>query len=153
MKHIAILALVATLVLTGCNKKQDTPLATSDALVDQRPAGRTTATDEQPVVDTSVTQLSDAEIDSIVGTPTDSSASVVTVDTTTSTVRASDTSVSGVRPAPEVGLTHTIRKGETLWSLATKYLGHGRRWTEIVDANPGLQPKRLPIGKTIRIPQ
>ena len=151
MKHIAICALVATIVLTGCNKKQDPPLASNDTLVDQRPAGRAT-TDSEPVVDTSVTQLSDAEIDSIVGTPATSGTPIVTVDTTgTSTVAGGDTSVSDIRPAPEVGLTHTIRKGETLWSLAAKYLG--RRWTEIVDANPGLQPKRLPIGKTIRIPQ
>ena len=54
-------------------------------------------------------------------------------------------------PAPRA-LTHTIRKGDTLWAISTRYLGSGRRWKEIVALNPGLDPSKLPIGKEITIP-
>jgi nucleoid-associated protein YgaU len=54
-------------------------------------------------------------------------------------------------PAPEP-TTYTIRRGDTLWSLAQRRLGSGRRWTEIATANPGLQPQALRIGQVIRIP-
>lgn len=66
-------------------------------------------------------------------------------------------------PAPEPELpppppalvvkTHTVRKGETLWSLSRLYLGDPRRWQEIVQANPGLNPSALPVGKAIVIPE
>ena len=48
--------------------------------------------------------------------------------------------------------THTFVRGDTLWSLATKYLGDGKRWSEIVPLNPGLEPNKLTPGKTIKIP-
>ena len=54
-------------------------------------------------------------------------------------------------PAPALR-THTVRKGETLWSLSRTYLGDPKRWKEIVSLNPGLTPQSLPVGKTIQIP-
>lgn len=47
---------------------------------------------------------------------------------------------------------HVIVKGDTLYSLAKRYLGHGRRWKEIQAANPGLDPKKLRVGQEIVIP-
>ena len=68
--------------------------------------------------------------------------------------------VTAVEPAPTpppagTPRSHTLQKGDTLWSLAVKYLGQGRRWPEIVRANPDLHlvPERLPVGKTIIIPE
>lgn len=47
---------------------------------------------------------------------------------------------------------HVIVKGDTLYSLARRYLGHGRRWQEIQAANAGLDPRKLRVGQEIVIP-
>jgi len=49
-------------------------------------------------------------------------------------------------------VVHTVQKGDTLWSLAKQYLGDGKRYKEIVDANPGLTPEKLAAGMQIHIP-
>ncbi len=54
-------------------------------------------------------------------------------------------------PAP-VAQRHVIQKGDTLWAISTRYLGAGKRWKEIVAANPGIDARKLPIGKEITIP-
>ncbi len=54
-------------------------------------------------------------------------------------------------PAP-ASRTYTIKKGDTLWSIAVKLLGNGQRWREIVDLNPGLEPTKLRIGQVITLP-
>jgi hypothetical protein len=50
--------------------------------------------------------------------------------------------------------THVVQRGETLWSLAARYLGNGHRWREIVALNQALirSAQDLPVGATIRIP-
>ena len=48
--------------------------------------------------------------------------------------------------------THVVVKGDTMWSLAEKYLGSGRRWQEIADANPGVDINKLSIGTKLTIP-
>ena len=52
-------------------------------------------------------------------------------------------------------ITHAIKQGDTLWSLAVKHLGSGHRWTEIQDLNGGPEkcdPHKLRIGSTLRLP-
>lgn len=77
-----------------------------------------------------------------------------------------DAPVTDEAPPPEVtfsetppnfapaggGITHVIRKGDTLWSLARQYYGDPRRWTDIRDANPGLNPNAMRVGQQIVIP-
>lgn len=50
--------------------------------------------------------------------------------------------------------THVVRAGETLWSLAERYLGDGHRWREIQQLNPEIitAPQQLPVGATITLP-
>ena len=48
--------------------------------------------------------------------------------------------------------TYTIEKGDTLWSIAKRYLGNGKRYTEIIAANPGLDAAKLKVGQQIVIP-
>ena len=55
---------------------------------------------------------------------------------------------------PEPGeLTHTVKKGDTLWSLAARYLGNPQRWKEIQKLNGGIDERRLQIGMTLKIPE
>lgn len=57
------------------------------------------------------------------------------------------------KPAQTFGAkSHTIARGDTLWSIASRYYGDGKQYTKILAANPGLSERTLPVGKTITIP-
>lgn len=47
---------------------------------------------------------------------------------------------------------YTIRKGDTLYSLARTHYGDGKAWQKIASANPGVDPHKLRVGQTIVIP-
>ena len=55
------------------------------------------------------------------------------------------------KPQPRI---HVLKRGETLWALAQKYLGSGTRWREIANLNgiKDSQVRRLPVGMQIKIP-
>ncbi len=55
-------------------------------------------------------------------------------------------------PAPPTTRTHTVRKGDTLWSIAKECYGDGKRWKEIAAANDIANESKLPVGKVLRIP-
>jgi nucleoid-associated protein YgaU len=68
---------------------------------------------------------------------------------------------AAVEPAPVVSVTpaadaggksYTVRKGDTLFSIARQFYGNGGQWQRIAGANPGLSPSTLKAGKTITIP-
>ena len=48
--------------------------------------------------------------------------------------------------------SHTIVRGDTLWSISSKYYGDGKKYRDILIANPGLTESKLSVGKTIMIP-
>lgn len=51
---------------------------------------------------------------------------------------------------------YVVREGDTLWDLAEKHLGNGRRFLEIFEANRdvlGPKPDYLRAGVTLRVPQ
>lgn len=58
------------------------------------------------------------------------------------------------RPAPASSgsRTYTIRKGDVLGLIAQRELGSSKRWKEILSLNPGLDEKKLHVGKTILLP-
>ena len=47
-------------------------------------------------------------------------------------------------------ITVTVQKGDTLWSLARKYLGFGTKWKEIMTYN-NLQNSTIKVGQVLRI--
>lgn len=51
--------------------------------------------------------------------------------------------------------TYVIKKGDTLWGLAVKAYGDGRKYTKIYNANKGTikDPSKLTIGWVIKIPK
>ena len=47
---------------------------------------------------------------------------------------------------------YVIQEGDLLESIAREHLGRRNRWGEIIDLNPGLNPRNLKLGDTIRLP-
>jgi 5'-nucleotidase len=54
--------------------------------------------------------------------------------------------------APAAGSSYTVKKGDTLFSIAKANYGNGNQWQKIVQANPGLSPTTLKAGKKITLP-
>jgi 5'-nucleotidase/UDP-sugar diphosphatase len=48
--------------------------------------------------------------------------------------------------------THTVRHGETLFSIAKASYGNGKDWKKIVAANPGVSPSKLKVGQVLAMP-
>lgn len=47
-------------------------------------------------------------------------------------------------------ITYTVKKGDTLWDIAKKYLGSGAKWTQIKALN-GLSSDKIYLGQTLKI--
>lgn len=79
-------------------------------------------------------------------------------DRTTSTERPSHRAAHADRATfstPARTFDHTVKPGESLWSIATQHLGEGSRFTEIVELNRdivGHKPGFLRPGWVLRIP-
>lgn len=61
-------------------------------------------------------------------------------------------SASSAASGAATGNTYTVKKGDTLWKIASTHYGDGKKWHEIADANPGLTPSALRVGQTITLP-
>jgi LysM repeat protein len=59
---------------------------------------------------------------------------------------------STVNRQPSIVL-HTVKAGDTLWALASRYLGSGYRWPEIQKLNGGIDPRKLQLGMVLKIPR
>jgi nucleoid-associated protein YgaU len=55
-------------------------------------------------------------------------------------------------PAVLEDLQHTVKDGDSYWSLAVKYYKHGKYATVLQQANPGVPASALGIGKTLIVP-
>lgn len=67
-------------------------------------------------------------------------------------VRAQD--ASGAAVTASTSGTHTVRSGETLWSLAARYYGDGHKWRELAAEN-GLAAggeRGIVVGQVLRVP-
>jgi len=51
----------------------------------------------------------------------------------------------------EVGSSHTVVKGETLWSIAENAYGSGYNWTDIMKGN-SLKTETIEVGQKLDIP-
>jgi len=48
--------------------------------------------------------------------------------------------------------THTVAKGETLWSISEKYYGTGYKWVEIAEDNSLQNADQVEVGQTLTLP-
>jgi len=56
-------------------------------------------------------------------------------------------------PPPAGGVfEYTVVKGDTLWGIAKRHLGSGKRWQEIQALNPGVNPAKLMPGQKLLLP-
>ena len=125
INHTALaFILTGLLVLTGCHKKNRHDMAQDDQL-------------EFTEEDMQQQSLGDYE-------DHDPSAQ--------STAEAMPHQTTPDTPVVSTHTPYTIRRGDTLWSIAKQHYNNGQRWKEIVSANPGLDPTRLKIGQQIVIP-
>ena len=67
-----------------------------------------------------------------------------------SPVKTSALAVAGTKPSEDYRI-HTVVHGDTLWSIAKKYLGNGSRYKEIVSLN-GLKSNVSYSGMKLNIP-
>lgn len=56
-------------------------------------------------------------------------------------------------PDEPTKIKYTIQKGDTLYQIAVRFLGSGRRWVEIAKLNSIANPKKLRVGQSIEIPK
>lgn len=59
---------------------------------------------------------------------------------------------SAVVSEPSAPKEYTIKAGDTFASIAAKTLGSADKWHEIAQANPRVDPTKLKVGMTIRLP-
>ena len=60
-----------------------------------------------------------------------------------------------IRPKAKSYDTYTVQKGDTLWGLAKKFYGNGRKYTKIYNANKGTikNPNKIMVGWKLKIPK
>jgi nucleoid-associated protein YgaU len=67
---------------------------------------------------------------------------------------ANNQSASRVTPTRPKYTTYRVTAGDTLESIAARYLGNQKRYWEIADLNPQVQfPWDISVGDVIRLPQ
>ncbi|HBN07428.1 MAG TPA: hypothetical protein DD435_01865 [Cyanobacteria bacterium UBA8530] len=68
----------------------------------------------------------------------------------TGTLQAAPEAADGEAPAKE----YTIQSGDTLWKIAQKLLGDGKRWKEIYELNKDAiaNPNVIKAGHTLKLP-
>ncbi|MDP6544834.1 MAG: LysM domain-containing protein [Phycisphaerae bacterium] len=138
-KYVALVALLLSSMLAGCNASWN-PFRKKPVVADPPLAAVTT-------LDNTGAGAEAIRPDTSTGTGTGTGTDLTAGTDTTGT--AADTTP----PPPVAGeTTYTIKKKDTLWSIAAKYLGNGQRYREILATNPGLDAKKLAVGQTIKLP-
>jgi 5'-nucleotidase len=74
------------------------------------------------------------------------------VETPTTTAEGDRPQPIDVEPRGPAHQVHVVRKGDTLFSLAETYLGDGRLWKKIAQANNIQDPSNISVGTRLVIP-
>ena len=74
---------------------------------------------------------------------------VTTQSTGTQKAKVTKASRPGAAPKPK---TYTVASGDTLWSIAKRYLGDGEKYSELTKANPQIKnPSLIAVGQVIKL--
>ncbi|NQU77046.1 MAG: LysM peptidoglycan-binding domain-containing protein [Planctomycetes bacterium] len=124
---IAVGLLLATAVFTGCQQRKGTQVSPLPL--------------ETPPGDLVLTEADE------VPPPPDEAVQQVPMD------RTSASSPPALAPAPAQRI-HIVQPGETLWRISGMYYGKASQANvrKITDANPGLNPDKIEIGRKLLIP-
>lgn len=158
-----VIVAIATLALFGCKKNQE-PTAQSDLKPYEATAAESPTYQPLTRMDTtsdpyaSDPYASDPYAsDRLVPPPTTDTTRITpptrtASDTTTTRAPAKTTTIIPATPAGP--RTHTIKKGDTLYSLARQYYGAQGKWKDIWEANRSTvpDPNKLMVGTKIVIP-
>jgi nucleoid-associated protein YgaU len=123
---VILVAMLVGFVAIGCADNNKNKTANSNVMDVSAPANTTSSAYSpapQPVV-----------------------AQPVTYDTMPNNTTTGNNAVS------TTGGSYTVKKGDTLYSIARSRYGDGKQWQKIASANPGLRPETLKVGQTITIP-
>ncbi len=71
--------------------------------------------------------------------------------TTVTTLSATPAAPAAATPATG-GTSYTVARGDTLWSIAQKHYGDGKRWQDIASANGISDARKLAVGQKIVLP-
>jgi nucleoid-associated protein YgaU len=63
------------------------------------------------------------------------------------------TTAVGPSPTAAPGGVYVVKKGDTLWRIATAVYGDGKRHKDIAAANPGIDPNKLKPGQKLVMPK
>ncbi len=131
----------AVVLVTGCDETTPKPSQTNTGI-------RGDVTDVRPMEPATPAAYAPPVYDTTAVIPTAPQA--VTADTVAAT---SVTPMMSTTPSSsDSGKTHTVRHGETLFSIAKASYGDGKAWKKIVSANPGVSPSKLKVGQVLAMP-
>lgn len=136
MLRISLVLAVSLVLASGCKPKDTGPSATAPRTTETY--GERTASSGQ--------SLDDLDRGGAPSTYGDTTADAAP---TYSSATSSDEVLT-----PGGSRTHVVQKGDTLYSIARRYYGDGKRWREILDANSNRvkNPQSLKVGTKLIIP-
>lgn len=83
-----------------------------------------------------------------VSSPAAAAAQRVTAITSTATTSSSSTAAAST---PAAG-TYTVKKGDTIQTIAQKQLGNSSKWTQIADMNGIRDARSIKVGRVLKLP-
>jgi nucleoid-associated protein YgaU len=148
MRYVLATWVAAALVCAGCNKQE--PLKAEPA-PQMKPAATMTSMKPLPPPDGDMGPgpMAISRPTPLVGPeptrPTKAETSV--------TPAPGGTTAGGPSPTAAPGGVYVVKKGDTLWKIATAVYGDGKRNKDIIAANPGLDPAKLKVGQKLVMPK
>jgi len=149
------MVLAAAAIATGCSsdKKSSTmPMSASALTITPAPAAQYTPPPApQPVVEDVKPEAQPAIADSVA----DASDTITPSAPAPRTAHAARTQVAShhtMAASSVKGTKYTIKKGDSLWSIAVTKYGNGNKWKQIAAANPKINPNKVIVGQTITLP-
>ena len=142
MRNLLVLTAAAGLICAGCQKKDSAQVSiVADPSLNVPSPGTLEPVDAAPAAPTAPPYMAS---DDIAPAPTAS---------LTPLPPPAESALPPVTPlAPPGRRTYIIQKGDTLYGIARREYGDGKRWKEIAAVNPGIEPTRLRIGAEIILP-